>query len=180
MAAEQQLPPERIKELATAAIVKRAQAPRAAEEAEHSPPRRPRRRGYGNRRALDALVKDLSEFYGFAAVPRNTSEHRLMADIVAENWVPLEEYERQVRYKDEALERVVELRAENADLRARIEQRIQEVPRLKAVIRAAVGRLMVDKTEKHIREEWASLLLRHIEAAREILQGELDPIDRRA
>jgi len=89
---------------------------------------------------------------------------------VAEKWVPLLEYERQVRAKEEALERVEELQREVLDLRARIEERIKDVPRLKAVIRAALTRLIVDTSEKHVKEEWALVLLKRIEAARDILK----------
>ncbi|HLY66737.1 MAG TPA: hypothetical protein VKU60_14480, partial [Chloroflexota bacterium] len=94
------------------------------------------------------------------------------ADIVAENWIPLAEYERQLRAKEEALERVAALQGEVADLRARIEQRIKDVPRLKGVIRTAMARLIVDTQEKHVREEWATVLLGRIQAAREILNSE--------
>ncbi|MHB8618156.1 MAG: hypothetical protein ACYDAG_01070 [Chloroflexota bacterium] len=172
MAAEQQLPPELIKELAKAAIAKHTRDSKTAESAS---PRRTKRLPKSTEHALLALTKDLSEFYGFAAVPRSTKEHRLMADIVAESWVPLAEHERQLRLKEEAQERVEELQRENADLRRRIEQRIQDVPRLKAVIRAALTRLSVDTAERHIREDWALLLLKRINAAREILQSEDAP-----
>lgn len=167
MAAEPQIPPERIKELATAAIVKRRQeTKRASAAARRAKPAKT------SERALLELTKALTDFYGFAAAPHTTKEHRLMADVVAETWVPLAEYERQVHLKDETQERLEELQRENADLRARIEQRIKDVPRLKAVIRAALARLIVDTSEKHVREEWAVLLLQRIEAARDILHSE--------
>lgn len=180
LVAEQQLPPERIKELATAAIVKRTQSGKKSIEAKPVSVLKARKTPRALEVSLAHLVKDLSEFYGFAAVPRSTKEHRLMAEIVAENWVPLDEFERQVLLKEQAQARVAELKRENADLQARIEQRIQEIPRLRAVIRSAVARLIVDSSEKHVREEWAVLLLRHIEAARELLQAELSSVDERA
>jgi hypothetical protein len=166
--AEPQIPPELIKELATAAIVKRKQ------ETKRTVAKRERgeRPVKISERALLELTKSLSDFYGFAAVPRTTKEHRVMADIVAETWVPLAEYERQVHQKEEAQERVQELLRETADLRARIEQRIQDVPRLKAVIRATLARLIVDTSEKHVKEEWGPVLLKRMEAAREILRSE--------
>ena len=167
MATEPQIPPELIKELATAAIAKRQQdARKAVASGKRIRPLKI------SERSLLELAKALSEFYGFKAVPHTMKEHRLMADIVAEAWVPLGEYERQVRAKDEALERVEELQREVLDLRARIEQRIQDVPRLKAVIRAALARLVVDTSEKHVKEEWALVLLKHIESARDILNTE--------
>jgi len=164
MAAEPQISPEVIKELATAAIAKRKQeAKKAATSRRLRPIKIPER-------ALLELTKSLSEFYGYAAVARTNKEHRLMADIVAETWVPWPEYERQIRAKEEALERVEEQQREIVDLRA--EQRIQDVPRLKAVIRAALVRLIVDTSEKHVKEEWALVLLKHIETARDILKSE--------
>jgi len=166
MATEPQIPPELIKELATAAIAKRKQDTKKSAAGRRLRPLKI------SERSLLELTKSLSEFYGFAAVPRTTKEHRIMADIVAESWVPLPEYERQVRGKEEALERVEELQREVADLRERIEQRIQDVPRLKAVIRAALARLIVDTSEKHVKEEWALVLLKRIETAREILKTE--------
>jgi hypothetical protein len=166
MATEPQIPPELIKELATAAIAKRKQDTKKSAAGRRLRPLKI------SERSLLELTKSLSEFYGFAAVPRTTKEHRIMADIVAETWVPLPEYERQVRAKEEALERVEELQREVADLRERIEQRIQDVPRLKAVIRAALARLIVDTSEKHVKEEWALVLLKRIETAREILKTE--------
>ena len=166
MATEPQIPPELIKELATAAIAKRKQDTKKSAAGRRLRPLKI------SERSLLELTKSLSEFYGFAAVPRTTKEHRIMADIVAETWVPLAEYERQVRAKEEALERVEELQREVADLRERIEQRIQDVPRLKAVIRAALARLIVDTSEKHVKEEWALVLLKRIETAREILKTE--------
>jgi uncharacterized protein with ATP-grasp and redox domains len=167
MATEPHIPPELIKELATAAIAKRKQdTKRRAAMGKAPPPIKV------PERALLELAKALSEFYGFKAVPHTMKEHRLMADIVAEKWVPLLEYERQVRAKEEALERVEELQREVLDLRARIEERIKDVPRLKAVIRAALARLIVDTSEKHVKEEWALVLLKRIEAARDILKTE--------
>jgi hypothetical protein len=166
MAREAQIPPELIKELATAAIAKRKeQTKKAASGKRVRPLKIPER-------ALLELTKSLSDFYGYAAVPRTNKEHRLMADIVADSWVPLLEYERQVQAKEEALERIEELQREIVDLRARIEQRIQDVPRLKAVIRAALARLIVDTSEKHVKEDWALVLLKRMEAAREILKSE--------
>lgn len=167
MAAEPQIPPEVIKELATAAIAKRKQeTKKAATSRRLRPIKVPER-------ALLELTKALSDFYGYAAVPRTNKEHRLMADIVAETWVPFAEYDRQVRAKEEALERVAEQQREIENLRARIEQRIQDVPRLKAVIRTALARLIVDTSEKHVKEEWALVLLKRIETAREILKSEV-------
>jgi hypothetical protein len=166
MAAEQQIPPERLKELATAAIVKRKEESRKGVSAGRDRPLKI------SERALLELTKTLSEFYGFKAEPHTMKEHRLMAGLVAETWVPLSEYDRQVRAKDEAQERVAELQREVADLRARIEERIKDVPRLKAVIRAALSRLIVDTREKHVREEWALVLLKRIQAARDILKSE--------
>jgi len=166
MPAEPRIPPEVIKELATAAIAKRKQeTKKAAVSRRLRPINIPER-------ALLALTKSISDFYGYAAVTRTNKEHRLMADIVAETWVPFAEYDRQVRAKEEALERVEEQQREILDLRARIEQRIQDVPRLKAVIRAALVRLIVDTSEKHVKEEWALVLLKHIETARDILKSE--------
>lgn len=169
MPTEPPIPPERIKELATAAIVKRKEETRRAAAG-----RQTRIVPKISERQMLELTKALSDFYGFAAVPRSNKEHREMADIVAEGWVPLTEYERQVLYKEEAQERVEELKRENADLRARIEQRLKDVPRLRAVLRAAVARLIVDTQEKHVKEEWAVVLLRRIEAARDILRSELE------
>jgi hypothetical protein len=166
MAAEQQIPPERLKELATAAIVKRKEESRAQISI---PKTRPLRI---SERSLLELTKTLSDFYGFKAEPHTMKEHRLMAGLVAETWVPLSEYDRQVRAKEEAQERVAELQREVADLRARIEKRIKDVPRLKATIRTAMARLIVDTREKHVREEWAVVLLNRIQAAREILNAE--------
>ncbi|GEM_PF-3370944 len=166
MPAEPQIPPERIKELARAAIVKRKESKKTGASGRRANPVQP------SERALLELTKALCDFYGFAAVPRTTKEHRLMAEIVAESWVPLQEYERQARARDEAEERVRELQRETADLRARIEQRIQDVPRLKAIIRAALARLIVDTREKHVPEEWARVLLKRIESARDILRSE--------
>ena len=169
MPTEPQIPPELIKELATAAIVKRKEETRRATAGG----RRTRIVPKISERQMLELTKSLSDYYGFAAVPRTNKEHREVANIVAESWVPLTEYERQVLYKDEALERIEELRRENAQLRARIEQRIKDVPRLRAVIRSALARLIVDTGEKHVKEEWALVLLRRIEAARELLRSEL-------
>lgn len=173
--AEPQIPPELIKELATAAIAKRKQDTKRVAATK-------RVRSFKlPERALLELTKSLSNFYGYAAVAHTNKEHRMMAETVAETWVPLLEYERQVQAKEEALERIDELTREVADLRARIEQRIQEVPRLKAVIRAALARLVVDTSEKHVREEWALVLLKRIEVAREILSSEAAPgIDAKA
>ena len=166
MPAEPQIPPEVIKELATAAIAKRKQeTKKAATSRRLRPIKIPER-------AVLELTKALVDFYGYAAVPRTNKEHREMADIVAETWVPFAEYDRQVRAKEEAQERVEEQQREIEDLRARIEQRIQDVPRLKAVIRTALARLIVDTSEKHVREEWALVLLKHIEMARDILKSE--------
>ena len=174
MPAEPHIPPEVIKELATAAIAKRKQeTKKAATSRRLRPVKIPER-------ALLELTKSLSDFYGYAAAAHTNKEHRLMADIVAEAWVPLVEYERQVRAKEEALERVEEQQREILDLRARIEQRIQDVPRLKAVIRAALARLIVDTSEKHVKEEWALVLLKHIETARDILKSESGGVDARA
>ncbi len=168
MPAEPQIPPELIKELATAAIAKRKQE---TKKVATSSSRRVRQFKL-TERALLELTKSLSNFYGYAAVAHTNKEHRLMAETVAETWVPLAEYERQVQAKDEALERIMELEKEILDLRKRIEQRIQEVPRLRAVIRAAIARLIVDTSEKHVKEEWALVLLKRIEVAREILSSE--------
>ena len=168
MAAEPDLPPELIKELATAAIVKRKQETKRAVASG----RRTRIVPKISERQMLELTKSLSDFYGFAAVPRTNKEHREMANIVAESWVPLTEYERQVLYKDEALARIEELRRETVTLRARIEQLIKDVPRLRAVIRSALARLIVDTQEKHVREEWGVVLLRRMEAARDILRSE--------
>lgn len=166
MPGEPQIPPEVIKELATAAIAKRKQeTKKAATGRRLRPIKIPER-------TLLELTKALSQFYGYAAVAHTNKEHRMMADIVAETWVPWAEYDREVRAKEEALERVAEQQREIVDLRARIEQRIQDVPRLKAVIRAAMARLIVDSAEKHVKEEWALVLLKHMEAARDILQSE--------
>ncbi|HLG72118.1 MAG TPA: hypothetical protein VK009_17000 [Chloroflexota bacterium] len=166
---EQEISPELIKELATAAIAKRKQETKKVASAK-------RVRSFRlPERALLELTRSLSNFYGYKAEPHTNKEHRLMAEIVAETWVPLAEYEHQVQAKDEALERIEELTKEVADLRARIEHRIQEVPRLKAVIRAALARLIVDTSEKHVKEEWGLVLLKRIEAAREILKSESTP-----
>jgi Asp-tRNA(Asn)/Glu-tRNA(Gln) amidotransferase B subunit len=174
MPADPQIPPEVIKELATAAIAKRKQ------ETKKTAANRRLRPIAIPERALLELTKALSDFYGYAAVPRSNKEHRLMADIVAETWVPFAEYDRQVRAKEEALERVEEQQREIVDLRARIEQRIQDVPRLKAVIRSAAARLIVDTAEKHVKEEWALVLLKRIEAARDILKSESGGVDAKA
>ncbi|HEX6513226.1 MAG TPA: hypothetical protein VF157_13060, partial [Chloroflexota bacterium] len=163
---EPSIPPEVIKELATAAIAKRKEQAKKVAGSDRVRPLKI------SERALLELTKALADFYGYAAVPRTNKEHRLMADTVAETWVPLSEYERQVRAKEEALERVAELQREVVDLRARIEQRIKDVPRLKAVIRAALSRLVLDTSEKHVKEEWALVLLKRIEAARDILKSE--------
>jgi hypothetical protein len=167
MPPEPQIPPDRIKELATAAIVKRREQTKAASGRRRIVPR------ISERQMLE-LTKALSDFYGFAAVPRSNKEHREMANIVSESWVPLTEYERQVLYKEEAEALVEELRRENAQLRARVEQALKDVPGLKSTIRAALARLVVDTQEKHVKEEWAVVLLRRMEAARDILSGELD------
>jgi len=173
VATEQQIAPDRIKELATAAIVKRKQqTQRAAAKGD-----RPLKI---YERSLLELTKTLSEFYGFKAEPHTMKEHRLMAGLVSETWVPLSEYDRQVRLKEEAQERVAELQNEVADLRARIEQRIKDVPRLKGAIRNAMARLIVDTQEKHVREEWALVLLQRIQAAREILKSEAGGVDAQA
>jgi Asp-tRNA(Asn)/Glu-tRNA(Gln) amidotransferase B subunit len=166
MPAEPQIPPEVIKELATAAIAKRKQETKKAAGGKLTRPLKI------SERNLLELTKSLSDFYGYAAVPRTNKEHRLMADLIAENWVPLMEYERQVQAKEEALERIEELQREINDLRARIEQRIKDVPRLKGVIRSALTRLVVDTSEKHVKEEWAVVLLKRMEAARDILRSE--------
>lgn len=173
MAAEQQIPPDRLRELATAAIVKRKEESRKGSAVKRDRPLKI------SERSMLELTKALSEFYGFKAEPHTMKEHRLMAETVAETWVPLGEYDRQVRTKEEAQERVAELQREVADLRARIEQRIKDVPRLKATIRAAMARLIVDTREKHVREEWALVLLNRIQAAREILNSEAG-VDARA
>ena len=168
MPPEPQIPPERIKELATAAIVKRREQVKAA-----SGGRRRIVPRISERQMLE-LTKALSDFYGFAAVPRSNKEHREMANIVAESWVPLTEYERQVLYKEEAEALVEELRRENAQLRNRIEQALKDVPRLRSTLRAALARLVLDTEEKHVKEEWAVVLLRRLEAARDVLSAELD------
>ena len=170
MAAESQLPPELIKELATAAIVKRKEETRKAGAAGRRVAIQPK---ISERQKLE-LTKALSDFYGFAAVMRTNKEHREMAEVVAESWVPLTEYERQVLYKEEALARIEELQRETARLRDRIDDLIKDVPRLKGVIRAALARLVLDTREKHAREEWAVVLLRRIEAARDILRSETE------
>ena len=166
MPPEAHIPPEVIKELATAAIAKRKQETKKAGAGKRLSPLKV------SERSLLELTKSLSEFYGYAAVPRTNKEHRLMADNVAESWVPLSEYERQVRAKEQALERIEELERQIVDLRARLEKSIQDLPRLKGVIRAALARLVVDTSEKHVKEEWAVVLLKHMETAREILKSE--------
>ena len=171
MPSDSQIPPQLIKELATAAIVKRKEETRKGISAGKRAPIVPR---ISERQMLE-LTKALSDFYGFAAVPRSNKEHREMANLVAESWVPLTEYERQVLYKEEAQALVDELRRENAQLRSRIEQALKDVPRFKAVIRAALARLIVDTQEKHVHEDWGLVLLRRIEAARDILRSELEP-----
>jgi hypothetical protein len=172
MPPEPHIPPEVIKELATAAIAKRKQETRAAAAKRVNRPKTPER-------ALLELTKSLSDFYGYAAVPRTNKEHRLMADLVAEHWAPLQEYERQVVAKEGALERIEQLEREVASLKAAIEQTKEDVPRLKGVIRTALTRLNVDTSEKHVKEEWAVVLLKRMEAAREVLKSETG-VDARA
>jgi len=168
MPADPQIPPELIKELATAAIVKRkAETKRAVAKRE-----RGERPVKISERALLELTKALSEYYGFAAVPHTTKEHRQMADMVAETWVPLGEYQRQVLQKEEALERIQQLQRENANMRDRTEKSAQELGKLRAAVRLALGRLIVGTAEKHVKEEWGPVLLKRIEAAREILRAE--------
>lgn len=165
---EQPIPQDKIKELASAAIVKRTQTAKKLSQLAG----KRRRPAKLNEPAIQELTKNLADAYGFAAVPHTTKEHREVAEMVAAKWVPLDEFERQVLYKEEAEERIQELQKENADLRARIEQRVHELPRLKAIIRSALTRLAVDTQEKHVPEDWAVILLRRIESAREILKAE--------
>src|SRR5581483_8275016 len=165
MPPEPNLPPYRIKELARAAIVKRKETKKAAGD-------KPARTVKVSERALLELTKSLCDFYGFAAAPRTTKEHRMMAELTAQTWVPLGEYERQVHLREQAEQRVRELQRDVANLNSRLDQNTKDVQRLKAVVRAALARLILDTQEKHVREEWAVLLLKRIELARDILGSE--------
>ena len=72
VASEQAIPQDKIKEIASAAIVKRTQTAKKLSQLAGKRRRSPKMA----EQAVEALTKSLADTYGFAAVPHTTKEHR--------------------------------------------------------------------------------------------------------